>query len=602
MSRNRANLRQSQQVNESGDEYEEVAATSWKNEWEQGESRSPADSPEFQDFEDSEDPLEEFERNPLQQEPLDLAVKPDFIINKKAVENHRRIYRQLGIHIPETPKNHPLLHYAFAVKLFLATDNNSINFLKWSANGRELEVDYQAMQEHLSSGCSIFHSRNILQFTSTLLAHGFERVPLKDVHKSAVRLSNITLVYRHPNFVKGQLLKLHKLAQECEKIPEISSPGTAELRRPPLHLPNYAHIARMVQRGDLCSTSYTTRSALQVARCHFQTLLGYQADLGVLKNRNSHDVFNKSIMTQLNVKRGRSSFNYAPVDLAPSKMSLAKFVKPHESVINIGIGQAPDYAGYYGQVELCKVTEFFSEYLPRYGSKITGYKDIVMDATNKSIGFQQNLPIGINYSDDEDDALPPISSDFDLDCMPSTSAAAMLKSSGRKVVEDSDLEQAMQELCGGSNLNEEEELPQASTTTRFKAKPKPRAKPKAKPTKRQAKAVHYSSSESEDFKEDEVYEGFNSRNAKNIKLKPSDENVSYTAEEETDSEEQVIEERTETKAQGSPYDDLDDDDEEEDYFDEDDEDYVYKNLQYRNAPEPPKSRRYDLRNSKRNPR
>jgi len=101
-----------------------------------------------------------------------------------------------------------------------------------------------------------------------------------------------------------------------------------------------------------------------------------------------------------------------------------------------------------------------------------------------------------------------------------------------------------------------------------------------------------------------VYEGFKSRNPKNVKLKPSDENISYTLEEGTDFEEQVIEETTETKVQDSQYDDLDDDDddEEEDYFDEDDEDYVYKNLQYRNPPEPPKSRRYDLRNSKRNPR
>lgn len=60
---------QSQQVNESGDEYEEDAATSWTNELEQQESRTPADSPEFLDFVDSEDPLEDFERNPLQKEP-----------------------------------------------------------------------------------------------------------------------------------------------------------------------------------------------------------------------------------------------------------------------------------------------------------------------------------------------------------------------------------------------------------------------------------------------------------------------------------------------------------------------------------------------------
>ncbi|XP_039483954.1 uncharacterized protein LOC120446835 [Drosophila santomea] len=604
MSRTRSNLRQPQKVNDSGeeesaDEFDEIAATSWKNECKQLESSSPPESPEYLDeYLEPEDQLEESETNSLQEpEPLDLAVKPDSTIDKEAVENHRRIYRQLGIHIPESPIKHPLLGYRFVVKLFLATDCSSMYFLKWSANGRELEVDYLGMQEHLSSGCSIFHSRNTLQFTGTLLAHGFERVWSKDVRKPAVCPTSILLIYRNPNFVKGHLQKLQKLAQEFEKLDELSSAETEEMRHP-----KHAHIARMIRRGDLCSTSYTCRSALQVARCHFQTLLGHQADLGVLKDRNSHDVFNKHIMTQLNVKRGRSSFNNAPVDLAPSKVPFAKFVKPHESVINIGIGQAPDYAGYYGKVELSKVNDFFSEYLPRYGSKIIGYKDIVMDATNKSIGFQQNLPIGINYSDDEDDVLPPLASDLDLDFMPSTSAAAKLKSSGRKVVEDSDLEQAMQELCGGSNLNEEQELPQTSSTTRFKAKakPKPRAKAKAKPTKRKAKTLHSSSSEGEDYQADE--EEFKSRKPKNVKFKTWDDDNSYAAEVQTDSEEQVIEESNDTKAKDMPYDEEEEEEEEEeeDYLDEDDEDYIDKNIHHRNAPEPPESRRYDLRNPKRN--
>ncbi|EDV55523.2 uncharacterized protein LOC6548162 [Drosophila erecta] len=613
MPRSRSNLRQPPIVNESAeesaDEFEESAATSWKNECKQLEARSPPESPEYLHFMDSDDPLDEIESNPLQeQEPLDLAIKTDSTINKEAKENHMRIYRQLGIHIPESPAKHPLLDYSFVVKLFLVTDCSSIHFLKWSASGRELEVDYQGMQEHLSSGCSVFHSRNTLQFTGSLLAHGFERVWSKDVRKSSVRPTSISLIFRNPNFVRGQLQKLQKLVQEFGKVDEISSAETEEPRHP-----NNAHIARMVRRGDLCSTSYTCRSALQVARCHFQTLLGYQADMGVLKDRNSHDVFNKHIMTQLNVKRGRSSINNAPVDLAPSKVSFAKFVKPHESVINIGIGQAPDYAGYYGKVELSKVNDFFSEYLPRYGSKITGYKDIVMDATNKSIGFQQNLPIGMNYSDDEDDVLPPISSDHDLDFMPSTSAAAKPKSSGGKVVEDSDLEQAMQELCGGPNLNEEDELPQTSSrsTARLKAKPKPKPRAKAKATKRQSKPLHSSSSEGEDYEVDE--EEFTSRKPKNVKFNTRDHDTSYSAEVDTDSEEQVFEETTDTKLKDTPYDDNDNDDddgdedeggeeEEEDFLDEDDEDYIDKNIQYRSAPEPPKSRRYDLRNAKRNPR
>lgn len=154
-------------------------------------------------------------------------------------------------------------------------------------------------------------------------------------------------------------------------------------------------------------------------------------------------------------------------------------MKPHDSVITIGIGQAPDYAGFYGNVELAKVNEFFSEYLPRYGSKITGYKDIVMEATNKSNGFQQNLPIGLDYSDDDDDALPPISScsmEVDVDVQPSTSAAAKTKSSSRKPVDDMELEQAMQELCEGPNTNQ----PEKSSGSSSKAKPKPRASPSRK--------------------------------------------------------------------------------------------------------------------------
>uniref|UniRef100_A0A6P4E1C4 Uncharacterized protein LOC108039281 n=1 Tax=Drosophila rhopaloa TaxID=1041015 RepID=A0A6P4E1C4_DRORH len=613
MSKNRTKLRGLQKVNEcvvgkTAHESEEKAATSRGNESEQLESNMSPENLEFLEFlDDLEVPVpgENTASSVREKKPLPRAPKTNSTsnsnINQEAVENHRRIYRQLGIRIPESPPEHPLMGYRFVLKLFLATSSDSVDFLNWSANGRELELDYQGLQEHLSSGRSIFHCRNTLQFTDLLLSHGFERVwPREESDPPVNEASRILLIYQNPNFAVGQLEKLQSLVEESQKNGAEADPDPekkTEVRLPPLHLPNAAHIARMIRRGDLCSTSYTCRSPLQVARCQFQTLLGYQADMGVLKERNSHDLFNKQIMAQLNVKRGRSAINNALMDLAPSKGSLAKFVKPHESVINIGIGQAPDYAGYYGKVELSKVNEFFSEYLPRYGSKITGYKDIVMDATNKSIGFQQNLPIGMDYSDDEDDPLAPISSGLEMDFLPSTSAAGKLKSSGRKAVEDLDLEQAMQELCGGSNTNPEDEVPQtssSSSSSKLKAKPKP--KPKAKPPKRLAKFLESSSSENEDS---EVLEETKSKKPKNIKLKAEEEKISFVVEIEVHSDTQENEETIVKKEKDQEYED--DDEDEDDLEEEDDDDYVDKNVQYRNAPEPPKRRRYDLRKPKRKP-
>ncbi|XP_016946607.1 glutamic acid-rich protein [Drosophila biarmipes] len=587
MSRNRTNLRRQPQACESDGEN--------------GESGSSSEEPQFLDYlghsegPQEMNPLEEFTSPVREKKPPRLAAKPNPTSNsnnnQEAVENHRRIYRQLGIHVPEPQPNHPLMGYRFVLKLFLATNSKAVDFLNWSGKGTQLELNYLGLQEHLTSGRSIFHCRNASQFTALLQGHGFERVRSGE-ESSAPTASAIKLLYRNPNFVRGQLGKLEKIEDHCP------SPDSKGPQFPPLHLPNYGHIARMIRRGDLCSTSYTCRSPLQIARCNFQTLLNYQADAAVLKERNSHDVFNQQVMTQLNVKTGRTPNDSLP-DPKHSKAYHGKFVKPHESVINIGIGQAPDYAGYYGKVELSKVNEFFSEYLPRYGSKITGYKDIVMDATNKSIGFQQNLPIGLSFSDDEDDVLAPLSSGLEMDFLPSTSAAGKPKSSARRaVVEDSDLEQAMQELCG-SNLNEDDDdVPQTSSSSKLKAKPKPKAK--AKPTKRLAKRLESSSSESEEPK---AIEEKKPRKPKKIKLKAEEDSVEYVVNIEEDFETEEIEEMTDEKVKDLQYDEYDDDDdnEEDDFGEEDDDDYVDKYVQYRTAPEPPKRRRYDLRNSKRSP-
>ncbi|XP_017044903.1 uncharacterized protein LOC108090637 [Drosophila ficusphila] len=596
MSRNRSNLSSQNKSIDCDDEVEEESATTNRRTKSGSlESRSPPENCDFVEFldmqEDSQDLnlwQENAESSVQEKSPLHRVVKPNTTykphINPEAVENHRRIYRQLGIHVPESQPDHPLSCYSFIVKLFLATSLDSVDFLKWSADGCELEMDYQGLESHLTSGCSIFQCRNTLQFTGFLLAHEFERVLYREDTKS------ILLIYRHPNFSKDEPAKLQLLAEKSRDFEEEFDEKPEDPRFPPLNMPNAAHTDRMIHRGDLCSISYTCRSPLQVARCRFQTLLGYQADLAVLKERNSLDVFNKQ-------KRGRSAINNTLIDTIPGKGSSTKYVKPHESVITIGIGQAPDYAGYYGRVELSKVNDFFSEYLPRYGSKITGYKDIVMDATNKSIGFQQNLPIGMDYSDDEDDALPPISLGLEMDFTPSTSAAAKVKTSSRKPVEDSDLEQAMQELCEGSHFNQDDDVPQSSSGIRPKPKPKPKAK--AKPAKRLAKFLESSSSENEDSKEVEEKKHVK---PKKIKMDAVEDDISYTVEIELDSEMPEIDERTVKKAKDQQYDEEDDDSEDdEDLDEEDDDDYIDKNVQYRNATEPPKRRRYDLRNSKRSP-
>lgn len=59
-----------------------------------------------------------------------------------------------------------------------------------------------------------------------------------------------------------------------------------ELQLPPLYQPPRAHMARMSKRGDLCTAFHAYRAPLQIVRSRFQTLLDYQVDVQVLKDRN----------------------------------------------------------------------------------------------------------------------------------------------------------------------------------------------------------------------------------------------------------------------------------------------------------------------------
>lgn len=96
--------------------------------------------------------------------------------SQEAVDNRRRIYRQLGRNVPETPSQHPIQGYPFVMKLFLAAGSAALTFLKWSESGLELEVDYVGLQDHLASGISMFRSRSAVEFTAQLLDLGFERL------------------------------------------------------------------------------------------------------------------------------------------------------------------------------------------------------------------------------------------------------------------------------------------------------------------------------------------------------------------------------------------------------------------------------------------
>ncbi|XP_043066197.1 uncharacterized protein comr [Drosophila bipectinata] len=437
--------------------------------------------------------------------------------NQEDVENHRRIFRQLGRKVPEAPTQHPILDYPFVMKLFLAAGSEAFPFLKWTESGRELQVDYVDLQDNLASGMSMFRSRSVVEFTTQLMELGFER--LWSMTSEDPERGRIHLFFQHPKFSKGQLVELKSLVEDTGQDQVEETPGQyrererdqqrarirawdlhkqedeEELQLPPLHQAPLSHLDRMSKRGDLCSSIHNFRAPLQIVRSRFQTLLAYQVDLQVLKDHKDNATSPKG-------KKARNISNNQTTEQTPAPQDItSKFVKPQESVITIGIGQAPDYAGYYGSVDLSKVNEFFSEYLPRYGAKITGYKEIVMDATNKSNGFQQNLPIGMDYSDEDDDALPPIAScsmEVDIDSQPSTSAAAKSKATSRKPVNDVDLELAMQELCDGPNPTQAVKN-QTAGPTNSKAKPKPRGRPK--PKKRLEKLLQSSSSENDDDKE-----------------------------------------------------------------------------------------------------
>ncbi|KAH8252381.1 hypothetical protein KR038_011825 [Drosophila bunnanda] len=440
-------------------------------------------------------------------ETQDQVMTIQKLVAEMTVDEQDKEETLLKIAMPRLPKGMLLQEYPFVLKLYLAASSDAIPMINWSPNGLQLVVEYQSLQDHLTGGSQIFRSRSVRQFTEKLIAEGFVRIHREEMYTSRTEtatLKPVLLYYQQREFVRGDLGSLHNLIKASLLLQKHypmalqygNSDEEAEDEEPkfpvPLHVPSKSHLDRMQQRGDKCCSTVSVRSSIQEARCRFRTLLDHLATTKAVQA--SAKVWETNTM-----KKGR------PWDFPTFTSSSVKFVRPHDSVITLEANKPlPEYAGYYGRVSPTKVTKFFSEYLPRYGNKTTGYKDIVLETTTKPSNFQQNLPIGLDYSDSDDNEpdvpppVPPRSLDFDMDCMPSTSAAAAMKSSGQKrsveSVDDQELEEAMQELCGGSTALKEN----ASSGSRGKAKAQPQPKsPKALSRKRRSKSYESTSSEDE---------------------------------------------------------------------------------------------------------
>ncbi|BFG03683.1 uncharacterized protein DMAD_02878 [Drosophila madeirensis] len=285
-----------------------------------------------------------------------------------------------------------LAEYSFVETLYLAANSPSIDFLRWSKKDKHLIVLYVALQEHLISSRPMFRCRSVLQFAAELSRYGFERVFDFDF-KDAAR-ATIVLVFQHPNFVIGAPHKIRKISyvnmQEEQGNAQTSAAGHQQ------------------RDNDICTTFHSYMSPLQVARCRLHTELSYHSDMALL-----HEYANES-----NKPVAKRAGRPAPILETTVEQQLAgrtdKFVNPYESVTKILTKQVPSYAGYYGNVPHPMLEDFFQEYMPRYGIKISGYKQIVIDGHNKSSDFNQNIPIGNDDSDDENDD-PDNRDAFDLE-------------------------------------------------------------------------------------------------------------------------------------------------------------------------------------------
>lgn len=351
-------------------------------------------------------------------------------------------YIELQLH--ESPPN-ALLEHTFLHKLHLLASSEQITFVRWTSSGpgkpQLLQLDYIGLQDHLCGEHSIFHCANVLQFTRHLLALGFKRLeerkqqeqgakqgqePVPVPEQEQEQETRPQLYYSHENFQCNQPEKL-LLLQQLQ-----AQPAQPEPPKP-----------KRTKAATLPDAPALSKAPLHLARSRFQTLLSYNNHVRLLQQQEPNS-------EQLMPRRGRTGGGRQATQMLTPSLA-AKQVNPSESVLHFGAGKIPEYAGFYGRVEQTLIGEFFAEYLPRYGSRTIGYKDIVVDA-GKANAFQQNLPIGIVFSDDEEDALleqPLIEARKTDDSQPLENCLS--------IAGDMELEQVMQELCGVVTAEQTEE-------------------------------------------------------------------------------------------------------------------------------------------------
>ncbi|KAH8394672.1 hypothetical protein KR222_001455 [Zaprionus bogoriensis] len=370
---------------------------------------------------------------------------------------------------------HALLRHHFLHKLYLAAGSGRVPFIQWSGEqAQQLQLDYIGLQEHLCGAHSMFRCLNVLQFTRHLHTLGFERISQTAALLPTGELRP-QILFRHEHFQCNQPEKLLMLLQLHAATPETPKPT------PPPAQPEQSKPKRTKASTDPASSSSSSSSAkahtspLHLARCRFQTLLCYQNDVRLLQLQEPN-------VEQLMPRRGRTGSCRQPTQSLTPALA-AKHVNPRDSVLHFGAGKIPEYAGFYGRVEQALIGEFFAEYLPRYGSRTIGYKDIVVDAS-KANAFQQNLPIGMVYSEDEDDLQ-------EQDQLVETRKGedSPTPDNCQSIPGDMELEQVMQELCGvvpDDQEEDEHEQQQQPPPPQQRQSPSPKPKQKRKKPPRES--------------------------------------------------------------------------------------------------------------------
>lgn len=424
--------------------------------------------------------------------------------------------RYLQLQLQEPPPN-ALLKHNFLHKVHLLASSELVTFVRWSLGQEEqqlLQLDYIGLQDHLCGEHSIFHCLNVLEFTRKLLALGFERREEQQQGQELKQESRPQLFYHHQNFQCNQPEKLLLLELQAKALrTQQTHPELPKLKR-----------TKGSQNPSLSPTA-VAKAPLHLSRCRFHTLLSYNNDVRLLQQQEPS-------AEQLIPRRGRSG-NCRPQTQMLMPSLAAKQVNPSDSVLHFGAGKIPEYAGFYGRVEQTLIGEFFAEYLPRYGSRTSGYKDIVVDAS-KANAFQQNLPIGIVFSDDEEDP----QQEQPLAEVRNSEEAQSLDNCP-SIPGDMELEQVMQELCGVvTDEQTEEDIQQQRLNDITTPELRLQLKRKPKPSRKSAENAATADAElaSEHDPDDDLLQAEASATAyiKENPKRSDDSKASHDQEQETD--------------------------------------------------------------------